>query len=394
MRLKETALTIVVAALLVLSMGCIGGDDGPDLKIELTLMGMDAQNVVVGNNTTVLFEVENNWKDDADLYMTIDKVPDKWSIEFLPENVTLPKHNGTGIRMNVSVPLDAVKTRHDLKVWLRAEGNSEQKRELVVTIFPQDQALAQDVQVAKPGGATVYVNYTGYLANGEVFDTTNEDISLSNNIPKWDGYQGRGNYDPQPFDLGKGQLIAGFERALTGMRKGEFKSFFVPDTEAYSHYTEFQFNLTDTIPLQEEWEWSEFERAFRQEPAMWLEVKHRKWNWTAQVVNLPVEEGGHRHVVLQLKVRVGDNTTTYGWESVVQSIDSTANGGMGEIVLVHHPGPVGAPAQIYNSSAPKEYDFGEVIELTDDWVRVRVQQSHHDLAGRDLIFACQIHDFQ
>lgn len=394
MRLKETALTIVVAALLVLSMGCIGGDDGPDLKIELTLMGEDAQNVVVGNNTTVLFAVENNWKENATLHMTIDKVPDRWSINFVPETMALPKHNGTGVRMNVSVPLDAEKTRHDLKVWLRGQGSDEQKRELVVTIFPQDRAIAQDVQVAEPGGPTVYVNYTGYLTNGEVFDTTIEDISLSNNIKKWTGHQGRGNYDPQPFDLGQGQLIAGFEKALTGMRKGESKSFFVPDTKAYSHYAEVQFNLTDTVTLREELEWTEFERAYRQEPAMWLEVMHRKWNWTVQVVDLPMDEEGVRSVVIEHKVRVGDNTTTYGWESVVQSIDSTANGGLGEIVMIHHPGTVGSHAQIYNSSAPVEYDFGEVIEVTDTWVRVKVQQSHHDLAGEDLIFACKIHDFQ
>ena len=125
---------------------------------------------------------------------------------------------------------------------------------------------------------------------------------------------------------------------------------------------------------------------------MWMVVTHRKWNWTAQVVAIDDDE--ERTVTIQLMISPGDVTETYGWESEVVSVDSTANGGVGEFVLRHDPGEVGSPAQLYNNTAPKEYDFGEVIELTDGTVTVRVQASHHELAGEDLIFAVKIHDFQ
>jgi FKBP-type peptidyl-prolyl cis-trans isomerase 2 len=63
-------------------------------------------------------------------------------------------------------------------------------------------------------GDTVTVHYTGKLADGTVFDTS---------------------YDrhPMKFTLGKGQLIAGFEKAVVGMSAGEKKTVVIPPAEAY-----------------------------------------------------------------------------------------------------------------------------------------------------------------
>ena len=58
-------------------------------------------------------------------------------------------------------------------------------------------------------GNTVQVNYTGKLGDGKVFDTS---------------------YDRRPMQLtlGKGQLIAGFEKAVLGMNAGEKKTVVIP----------------------------------------------------------------------------------------------------------------------------------------------------------------------
>jgi FKBP-type peptidyl-prolyl cis-trans isomerase 2 len=392
MALKSNALMSAAVVIILLTSGCIGGDDEPEVKIGFTLMGEEEQNVVQGNNTTFQFVIENNWKENATLKMSIDDVPDDWSVEFLPVEAALEKHTSTGVRMNVSVSDDATQRRHDLTVKVRAQGSDVHKKSLTVTIFPLGSAIGHNLDVVTPGGDTVYVNYTGYLLNGEVFDTTYEDIALSEGINKTDGYVGRSSWDSQPFHPGKGELVPGFEDGFTNMRKGEYKCFFVPEEEAYSRYEENTMNLTETIPLREEWSSSEFERAWREAPAMWLVVTHRKWNWTAQVVGIADDDD--RTVTVQLMVSPGDTTETYGWESEVVSVDSTANGGAGEIVLRHDPGEVGTSAQIYNKTAPKEYDYGEVLELTDTTVTVRVQTSHHELAGEDLIFWVKIHEFQ
>ncbi|NTW58264.1 MAG: peptidylprolyl isomerase [Nitrospirae bacterium] len=63
-------------------------------------------------------------------------------------------------------------------------------------------------------GDTVQVNYTGKLHDGTIFDT-----SLDRH--------------PLQFTLGKGQLIAGFEKAVLGMAAGERKTVVIPVAEAY-----------------------------------------------------------------------------------------------------------------------------------------------------------------
>lgn len=61
---------------------------------------------------------------------------------------------------------------------------------------------------------TVKVNYTGKLANGQVFDTS----------------EGR---EPLEFTLGQGQLIPGFEKGVIDMKLNEKKTITIAKEEAY-----------------------------------------------------------------------------------------------------------------------------------------------------------------
>ncbi len=63
-------------------------------------------------------------------------------------------------------------------------------------------------------GDMVRIHYTGKLEDGTVFDT-----SLKRN--------------PLQFTLGNGQVIAGFENAITGMNVGESKTVVIPVEQAY-----------------------------------------------------------------------------------------------------------------------------------------------------------------
>ena len=63
-------------------------------------------------------------------------------------------------------------------------------------------------------GDTVKVNYTGKLSDGKIFDSS----------------IGR---HPMQFTLGKGKLIAGFEKAVQGMAAGDKKTVVIPVAEAY-----------------------------------------------------------------------------------------------------------------------------------------------------------------
>ena len=63
-------------------------------------------------------------------------------------------------------------------------------------------------------GDTVRIHYTGKLQDGSIFDSSS----------------GR---EPLQFIIGGGQVIPGFEHAVTGMKVGEKKTADIPCKEAY-----------------------------------------------------------------------------------------------------------------------------------------------------------------
>lgn len=63
-------------------------------------------------------------------------------------------------------------------------------------------------------GDTVRIHYTGTLSDGSTFDSS----------------EGR---DPLEFQLGAGQVIPGFDKAVTGMSVGDEQTVEIPAGEAY-----------------------------------------------------------------------------------------------------------------------------------------------------------------
>ena len=84
-------------------------------------------------------------------------------------------------------------------------------------------------------GDTVHIHYTGRLDDGTVFDTSRE----------------RG---PLDFTLGSGQVIPGFESAVSGMAVGESKTTTIPAEKAYGPPREDLLIPVDRGQLPEELE--------------------------------------------------------------------------------------------------------------------------------------------
>lgn len=68
-------------------------------------------------------------------------------------------------------------------------------------------------------GDTVRIHYTGRLDDGSVFDSS----------------EGR---EPLEFTLGSGQVIPGFDQAVTGMEPGQERTITIPADEAYGELRE------------------------------------------------------------------------------------------------------------------------------------------------------------
>ena len=85
-------------------------------------------------------------------------------------------------------------------------------------------------------GDTVRIHYTGTLADGSTFDSSD----------------GR---DPLEFKLGTGQVIAGFDAAVDGMSVGDAKTVEIPAEQAYGpHNPDAQQSfprdkIPDDVPL-------------------------------------------------------------------------------------------------------------------------------------------------
>ncbi len=78
-------------------------------------------------------------------------------------------------------------------------------------------------------GKTVKVHYKGTLADGAVFDSS----------------EGR---DPIEFELGSGQVIPGFDAAVTSMEVGQTETIDIPCAEAYG---ELRQEMIGQIPRTE-----------------------------------------------------------------------------------------------------------------------------------------------
>lgn len=86
-------------------------------------------------------------------------------------------------------------------------------------------------------GDTVAIHYTGTLADGTQFDSS----------------QGR---DPLSFTLGSGQIISGLDAAITGLDEGAETKVTIPANEAYGAHDPQQVQqvpretIPDEIPLE------------------------------------------------------------------------------------------------------------------------------------------------
>ena len=114
---------------------------------------------------------------------------------------------------------------------------------------------------AKPAdGATVYINYAGYLEDGSLFDSCKEDVAKT--CGKFDQNKATQNgYQPFPFQAGKKDgLIPGFIEGVEQMAIGDKAVIFIPSKLGYGERGAggvippnaniiFEIELTDKAPI-------------------------------------------------------------------------------------------------------------------------------------------------
>ncbi len=79
-------------------------------------------------------------------------------------------------------------------------------------------------------GKNVKVDYAGFLLNGKCFDTSNAALAKVNNV-----FQMGRPYEPLALTVGQGQVIAGWDEAITLMNKGMKMTVYIPSPLAYGN---------------------------------------------------------------------------------------------------------------------------------------------------------------
>lgn len=77
-------------------------------------------------------------------------------------------------------------------------------------------------------GDSLMVHYSGYFLNGQVFDTSIEQVARENDL-----YTPTRPYDPFAIVLGYSQVIPGWHFALDQMKQGEKATALIPSALAY-----------------------------------------------------------------------------------------------------------------------------------------------------------------
>jgi len=77
-------------------------------------------------------------------------------------------------------------------------------------------------------GDTVKVEYVGKHEDGDVFDSSREDVAVEAEI----AHPNR-EYEPLEFEVGAGEVVQGFDEAVVGMEEGEEKEVTVQPEKGY-----------------------------------------------------------------------------------------------------------------------------------------------------------------
>ncbi len=107
-------------------------------------------------------------------------------------------------------------------------------------------------------GDTVRVHYVGRHEDGEVFDTSQEDVAQESGV-----YDERRDYEPLEFTAGAGEVVEGFDEGVLGMEEGETQEIEVPPEKGYGEADDEQ--LVD-------YEREEFRAAVGEEPERGMHI--------------------------------------------------------------------------------------------------------------------------
>jgi hypothetical protein len=222
-------------------------------------------------------------------------------------------------------------------------------------------------------GDVITVDYVGYMmVDGEkkVFDTTIWDVVTDNvTYPKalWYTAKTEAKCVPYSFTVGVGTVVTGFDQGVLGMEKDKTKTITIPASQGYGTLAASKlktFDLITTVPIYVTTTTAAFKTTFGEVAAAGLSVTDPVYNWPVTVLSVDTlsDEVEYMNVPTSNAIYhvYGSDTANVvaGWDIQITSVDSTANGGKGSIVIQHLIGDA-------DSWDIKGYSGGSLFYLID-----------------------------
>lgn len=196
----------------------------------------------------------------------------------------------------------------------------------------------------------VTMNYVGSFTNGLIFDTSILEIAANDVLyPKSLTYEMRDNESYAPFEMiaGKygeeGGTIKGFALGVIGLSVGDTELVYVAPEDAYPVNPDMveTISLVERVPGTEIISESDFKSLFSVEPVVLDYAPHYKWDYDIIVTNIEFGYVTFKHfpTVGETIYPFGDpsdDENPAGWPCTVESFASSADDGIGEVMIRHH----------------------------------------------------------
>jgi FKBP-type peptidyl-prolyl cis-trans isomerase 2 len=234
-------------------------------------------------------------------------------------------------------------------------------------------------------GDQVTVDYVGMFEDGTVFDTSIENIANNNALyPKSLTYTPREDYLPLAFTVGLGEMIAGFDSGVVGMATNQTKTLTIPPEEGYGYPDESLIETMSMTVSKPIYEWTtnttNFETKYFVPAELGTTARSAEYGWNITVNFIdPISD----IVRIKNEPHLHEKTSLYlGWYSEVISIDTTANGGEGEIIVKHMLTPEDAGKLVSTDEAGRAFT---VINVNTDSNIITIDYNT-EVVGKTLIF--------
>lgn len=332
------------------------------------------QKVRAGESTMQLLKVENKEDVPHNLTFAVGETPSGWTASINRNMFGLDNGETKGLFVTIDIPSGTGSGSFDIIMNTFIDGATTPVTYAIPLMVIEPHNVVED-------GDSVSMEYIGYTEDFKIFDTSVIDagtLAANGGIDKLATFSG-GSYQPFQFVTGSGSAIKGFNDGVLGLEVGQSRCVVVPPEDGYGRFTNISINLTDSTPVFETIRDHTFNATYAGESIqIGLTVSHRLWGWETRI-----KDYKNGWITLENLPINGQTYTPFGWNSVVTDIDSTANGGVGEIKLTHSPPAVGSVVSYAGHDAT-------VISLDATQVTIEYNTSTHDLGHETLIFQIRL----